>query len=277
MADEEKVMHLESTIPILLIIILAIFVAGKFGVINFSDVPVLKSVFPAPEIKVAAVGHISTGLKQYFDSEEFQQKRIVFTGEFAQSELYGGVLNNVDVIILMNEPTCDRTAREIIAKRVKDGAKLILIGDACTRVTGDESVYGWELGIDLLGNIVPVTAGSPYQREQSPARKYVATGKFKIIADPTNPIFSAIKNQEYNGALPGAAIFEVLPKADSKVLVLLNPSGTTETVVPSYRMMIESNYFLGKTMYFAYDPASQPTFGRNIFLSTILYMMGRSG
>jgi hypothetical protein len=59
--------------------------------------------------------------------------------------------------------------------------------------------------------------------------------------------------------------------------VLLNPSGTTETVVPSYRMMIESNYFLGKTMYFAYDPASQPTFGRNIFLSTILYMMGRSG
>ena len=64
MADEQRTIHLESTIPILLIIILAIFVAGRFGVINFSDVPILKNVFPAPEIKVAAVGKISKGLSE---------------------------------------------------------------------------------------------------------------------------------------------------------------------------------------------------------------------
>ena len=45
----------ESVIPLVLILILGIFIAGKFGILNLSSLPVIGSLFGAPYIKIAVI------------------------------------------------------------------------------------------------------------------------------------------------------------------------------------------------------------------------------
>jgi len=46
----------ESLIPLILIVVLGLFIAGKFGYIDLHSVPVVGSLFPAPYIKVVTIG-----------------------------------------------------------------------------------------------------------------------------------------------------------------------------------------------------------------------------
>ncbi len=255
------------SIIILVGIVLGIFVVGRLGLVDFSKAPILgnNQAGSSYNINLMAVGSISSELEAYLNSNEFQEKGITLDLIFSQQQLNEGDLNQADVILLTNEPTCNQVARDVIAKRVKAGAKLIIIGDTCSKISGDDNAYGWRTGTDDLSNIIPVTAGSPYKLEQSP-QKVATSGKFKVIAAPDHPIFKAINNLDYDGTLPGAAIFEVLPKPDSRTLVLLSPEGTGEGVVRSYRMIIETK----NAIYLAFDPSSQPSFGKELIQSLIV-------
>jgi hypothetical protein len=264
--------HFESSIPLILIIILGIFVAGRMGIVDFSSLPVLNSIVPAPATKVGVVGHLSGGLENFFTSEEFRVKGMVLGAELKQEYLFAGTLDSFDIIVLQNQPVCDREARKTITDRVRAGAKLILIGDACTKVTQDSTAVGWDVGIDLLDKIVPVSAYGPTHEKSSFVPRRDVTGKFTII-ETSHPIFNGIKNYEATFK----EIWEPVPKPNqAKILALINTEGSS-TVSPTIYGIVENKgaLFGGKVLYFGYDPGAQPA--REMFLNALLYLKSQRG
>jgi len=268
--------HLESSIPLILIAILAVFVAAKFGFVNCSSIPGLNMVCPTASINVLVIGNPSSGIDSALQSEDYRMQGIVYQSNIHQSEVYPGVLNQVDIIVLQGEQTCDRTARKVIADKVKSGGKMVVIQDACTKLHDDTTLVGWSTDIGNLGDVMPVQIGS-FTRENLPIKKTSVTGTFKII--PINhPIFpSGQKNYEFS-----SYVVKVLPSStvDSEVLAYINIGDEDSTTGETYFAMLESKSLLsGKVIYFAYDPGTLIKEGktRNLFLSTLLYLAGSKG
>jgi hypothetical protein len=261
------VTHFEGAIPLILILILAVFVAGKFGLVDLHSVPLVGGLFPAPTIKVVCVGTCSNGVKDYLASAEARTSNIMFQGELSPREgIFPGVLNNFDVVILQNEKYCDRTAREVIANKVRSGGKLIVVGDACTLVRDDRSILGWGF---LMQDVTPAIIGGPTAKEE-PVRRTPTNGEFRIV-DQQHPIFG--------GAVPGikdfkfnAQLVEVIPASNAKILALVvDKTGQPEE--KSFFAILESGGLFGKTIYFSYDPGvfgSQK--GRELFINAIKYL-----
>lgn len=260
------VTHFEGAIPLILILILAVFVAGKFGLVDLHSVPLVGGLFPAPTIKVVCIGHCSSGVNEYLASAEAKVGNIMFQGELSQDMLYPGVLNNFDVVILQNEKYCDRTARDAIANKVRSGGKLIVVGDACTLVHDDNSVLGWGF---LMQDVVPAIVGGPTTQRDVTKRRF-ANGDFKII-DQGHPIFGGgvpgIKNFRFN-----ADVVDVIPNSNAKILAVVSDS-TSSSTGKSFFAMLESGGLFGKTIYFSYDPGVfGKENGRELFLNTIKYL-----
>ncbi len=265
-----KTQHLESSIPLILIIILAIFIAGNFGFINFSDVPLLNQVFGGKIIKVGVVGRISPELKNMLISEEARVLGIYYgTGEGLQpNQLFGGVLKPFDIIILQNQQVCDRAARKTITDWVKGGGKLIVIGDACTRVTDDPAALGWDVGIGLMGDIMPAKIGG-VTPEREPITTGCSSGKFKFLV-PDHPIQSGIKNFQFSGRT-----INVFPTANSNLIATIDCSDTGRVSAPATYAILESSGILtGKVVYYAYDPGIT---SRNMLINTIKYLKSQRG
>ena len=261
--------NIESSIPLILIVILAVFVAAKFGFIDVSGIPILNQIIPAPTIKVAVVGRASAGLKAMLEAEDFRMSGVYYAGDLKQEILYPGVLNNFDIVILENTATCDRVARRVIADKVKSGGKLIIVGDACTRVSDDPNALGWDVGIGTMGDIVPATIGG-VTHEREPIRKIGVSGKFKII-DPFHPIFNGIKNYGFSGD-----VVKVYPKADANVLAFVDLSPSGKVTEPAMYAILESRAFIGgKVVFLAYNPTERTS--RNMFLNTLIYLKGSKG
>ncbi|MFH1107373.1 MAG: hypothetical protein V1787_05760 [Candidatus Micrarchaeota archaeon] len=265
-----KTQHLESSVPLILIIILAIFIAGNFGFINFSDVPILGNIFGGKVIKVGVVGRISPDMKTMLTTEEFRTNGIYYgTGDgLRPDQLFGNVLKPFDVIILQGQQTCDRSARKTITDWVKSGGKLIVIGDACTRVTEDLAAVGWSVGIGLLGDVMPATIGG-VTPEKEPITTGCSSGKLKFL-NPEHPILSGIKNFQFSGRT-----VNVFPNANSNLIATIDCSDTGKVNAPATFAILESSGILtGKVVYFAFDPG---TTSRNMFLNTLKYLKSQRG
>jgi hypothetical protein len=268
--------HLESSIPLILIAILAVFVAAKFNFIDCSGIPGLSIVCPAPNIRVAVVGNPTKDMENLLNSEDFRIAGVSYMGNLHQDMVYAGVLNQFDIIILQGEQICDRPARKVIADKVKAGGKLIAIQDACTKVHDDTTVVGWDVGIGLLGDVMPVQIGG-FTREYEPIKKTSITGTFKITT-VEHPIFpTGQKNYEFS-----SYVVNVKPKAESNVLAYITQGSSSDdtTTEPAFYAMVESKSLLsGKVIYFAYDPSTlvKQDKGRNLFLNTLLYLKGSKG
>jgi len=260
----------ESVIPLVLILILAVFIAGKFGLVDLHSIPLLGGLFPAPYLKVMAVGQASPGLTALLTAEDYRVAGVSYAGSIAQEAIYPGVFNNIDIIVLQNErgTTCDRTARKTIADAVKAGKKLIVIGDACTRVSDDPNALGWDVGIGSLGDVMPVRYGGVIAHERTGQGYTWADGRFKIIAQDS-PIFNGILNFGFTGKL-----VNVFPNANSNVLAYVDMYGGKPTSPATYAIVESTGFMSGKTVYFAFDPS---TTSRNMFLNTLLYIKGAKG
>ncbi|HLC38230.1 MAG TPA: hypothetical protein VJI71_02135, partial [Candidatus Norongarragalinales archaeon] len=193
--------------------------------------------------------------------------------------IYPGVLKNFDMIILQNSPICDRAARTEITNAVKSGKKLIVIGDACTRVSDDPTAVGWDVGIGLMGDIMPVTySGNLFHERSGQTLNQIIQGKFQII-DQDSPVFNGIVN---HGVFESYYV-NIYPKPNSNVLALVEEFGGRPTAATTYAV-IESKGMLtaGKVMYFSFDPATtldplgqKPRY--HMLLNALLYMKGAKG
>ena len=265
--------HLESSIPLILIAILAVFVAAKFNFIDCSNIPGLSLVCPAPQVKIGVVGHASLNMANLLQAEDFRIAGIQYLGDLDQTAIYPGVLNQFDIIMLQGEQICDRTARKVIADKVKSGGKLIVVADACTKVHDDNTVVGWDVGIGTLGDIMPVIVGG-VTHEYEPVRRTSITGKFKIVV-VDHPIFPrGQKNFQFSGS-----VVKVIPngRVDNNILAYVDTS-SQQVTDPAVFAIVESKSLLaGKVMYFAFDPGNLEYSSRNMFLNTLLYLKGARG
>ncbi len=266
--------YAESVIPIILILVLAVFIAAKLGYLDLSSVPVVGSLFPQSYIRIAIIGSPSAQLNDYLRSEQYRLAGVSYAVPIRQEAVYRGVLKNFDIIILQNSPICDRTARAEIANAVKGGKKLLVIGDACTQVSDDPTAAGWNVGIGLMGDIMPVTWGGNLFHERGQTLTVIKQGKFQII-DQENPIFNGILNH---------GVFEdtytnVYPNPNSNVLALIEEFGGRPTSATTYAIVESKGMFsAGKVMYFSFDPATVNPQGQyHLLLNTLLYLKGAKG
>lgn len=258
----------ESLIPLILIAILAIFIAGKFGWVDLHSIPVVGGLFPAPYIKVAVIGRASPAMEALLKAEDYRIAGITYVGSINQEVVVPGTLNNFDIIILQGSTVCDRTARKTIADRVKGGAKLIIIRDACTRINDDPNALGWDIGIGTLGDVTPVKYGGVLMHERTGSTSTYATGRFKIVS-PDHPIFNGILNYNFNDVVTA-----VYPQANAEVLAYVDQYYGRPTAPATYAIIESKGLLAGKTLYFAFDPA---TGSRNLFMNALLYLRGAKG
>ncbi|MFH1257347.1 MAG: hypothetical protein ABIG96_06520 [Candidatus Micrarchaeota archaeon] len=263
-----KSTHLESSIPLILIIILAIFIAGNFGLVNFSDIPILNQFFGGKNIKVTVIGKPSSNLISVLTSKDARDPpQIFYAGSGLRQELLTeGTLKQFDVVILQNIPTCDRNARRVIANWVKGGGKLIVVGDACVKVDGDPAAFGWDIG-GLLSDVIPAKIGG-VTPEKEPIRYGCSSGTFRTV-EYGSPIMAGIKDYQFSGRT-----IEVYPTSNSKVIAAVDCSDASKGNLPStYAILESSGMFSGKSVYFAYDPGLKP----QLFLNTLRYLKGLKG
>ena len=258
----------ESVIPLILILILAIFIAGKFGILNLSSLPVVGSLFGAPYIKVLVIGTPSAQLEQMLQAEDFRVAGITYAGSIRQETIYPGTLDNFDIVILDNTRTCDRTVRKVVADKVKAGGKLIVIADACTTVNDDPNAVGWDIGIGTLGDVMPVKYGGILFHEPTGTTTSTVSGKFKAIAFD-NPIFNGLKNFQFSGP-----VTKVYPNPNSNVLAYIDNWGNRVTSPADFAIIESKGLLTGKVIYFSFYP---DTTSRNMLRNTLLYVKGAKG
>ena len=212
-----------------------------------------QTVYPSDGGTPYDVEHQS--LNNLIQSEDFRIAGIQYVADINPEFLVPGVLDGFDVVLLYNATVCDRTARQVLADFVEKGGKLVVFGDACTRVV-DSPQTGWSIGNNRFGEMMPaVFHGS---------RDVFA--KLKIYASG-HPIFNGIANTYINGSVSW-----VQPSANATVLAFLN-SSDVESGNALYGIL-EKPYGKGRVVYFAYDPFPSVGQGgsRNILLNLLLYL-----
>ncbi len=261
--------HAESAIPLVLIAILAIFLAAKFNILPVDNIPILNQIIPSKDIRVGVFGRPSDELKSLIGSSEFQGAGGIAVRPIYEEKLDDRarfITKNIDVIILTGEPYCDRTFRQAVTDRVKSGASLIVIGDACTKVRGDNTVLGWNIGVGLLGTVMPVELPTDLTPRREPVRTYFATGQLRII-NPDHAVFAGVKDFAFAGD-----VVEVVPKSNSEVLAQVDTGSGNRNL---YAIVEGKSFPSGKVIYYSFDPAMARA--PNMFKNTLLYLTSRRG
>ncbi|NUN11271.1 hypothetical protein HUU53_01355 [Candidatus Micrarchaeota archaeon] len=257
---------MESAIPLILIVVLGLFIAARFGYLDLSSVPVVGNLLPGSRINVGVLGTPSEALLKELRSEDARIAGITYIAALPQEAVVKGSLKNFDIIIMQGEIFCDRTAREAVRDAVQGGKKLLLIGNACTRVHDDRTVYGWDF---VLKDVVPVKLSNIQAHEIVGPESRSVNGRVRIISQD-HPIFNGLQGLQFSGT-----VTSIFPTPNSDVLAYVDEYGNNP-VGPAEFAIIESKGLLaGKTMYFAFDPGtmiSSGKGGRNMFISTLLYL-----
>jgi hypothetical protein len=232
-----KIMNMLVKIGIVLVIILGIvaYFLSNFGIINTGGFP--------PEykaIKVTVIGKPSAGLLSAMVSKDARDSQIFYAGNGLKQELTTkGTLKQFDIIILQNQPACNANFQQILVGYVKDGGKLLVIGDACAY--DGNTLVGWKAG--YLGDIIPVQLAII----NGSANLTCENGIMREM-DIGHPITTGIKNFAYSGN-----ILATTPTNTGKIISILECG--SENIVAN--AIVENTApFTGKVVYVAYDHQS---------------------
>ncbi len=198
---------------------------------------------------------LGKGLGALIQTEDFRIAGIQYVANLKAEFLVPGVLDHFDVVMLYNTTVCDRTARQVLADFVEKGGRLVVFGDACTRVV-DSSQTGWSIGTNRFGEMMPAVF-------QGVRNVDVKLKNYAI----DHPIFNGIRNMQVNGS-----ISLVQPLANVTILAFLN-SSDVESGNALYGIL-EKPFGKGRVVYFAYDPFPGILLGgsRNEILNLLLYL-----
>ncbi|HIH21704.1 MAG: hypothetical protein J4478_01970 [Candidatus Diapherotrites archaeon] len=263
--------HVEGLIPIILILIIAFFLAARFGVID-SSTPIigpLASIVPGAE-KPASM--LIIGNPSRYTMEVLSRNReLVYpiTTRTAEAVSRNAVqqLSQYDIVLLdqsqQSNKEVSRALGEGLQKYVNSGGKLITVLDSGIREPNEFGVVGWKTS---FANIIPVDC-----------RLETITNEPGCLDD------KSIRGRIY----PGAFGFnhrimrgiEQYPAEESRLLLerVLNVTTTGREIAyiedartkTQYPAIVETAlYSLGKSIYFNYDPGTSPA----IFEATLDYL-----
>jgi len=260
-------MHLEGLVPIVLIIVIGLFLAIRFEVID-SNTPVIGSVIDAIHInpgktKMLIIGSTSQEVIDALnDRRDIIEYSIKTTDTLERNPVEQ--LANYEIVMLDQSEEANKEVSkklgEAVQKFVKNGGKFILVKDSGIRRPDTYDVIGWR---NTFGDIVPVECDRVFNNQPSCTNRIVVSGKLyrederhKIMQGidvfPTDPLRNAT--------------FETFDVSVTGREIAYIQSGNIDK--KTYPAIVEKNLVIGKSIYFNYNPGIT----KGIFESTLDYL-----
>jgi len=159
--------------------------------------------FAQQGLRVTVVGEPSENLEEWLGSEMFElsgidyrplsSEKIQVDGvEVDHGMIIAGVpgmLDSFDVVIVSGAERCNRNVLDELKRYLDEGGKMILVGNACTRVPEMEGV-GWNVWDNGFDDYVPVRFVGTHEIES----------KFQIF-DINHPAFNGVTNFDFAGTI----------------------------------------------------------------------------
>mgnify|MGYP001598953331 CR=1 FL=1 len=258
--------HLEGFIPIILVIIILLFLAIRFDVID-SNTPVigpLADLFEgsAKPSQMLILGATSQEVIDTLNQNDDLVRYVIRTPE-SLTRSPREILSQYDIVMLDQSQEANKeVAREVgeeIQRYVNTGGKLIVVLDSGIRRPGAFDVIGWE---NTFGDIVPVSCDRIIEEIPVCLNRLNVRGKLYSV-DDDHPIMRGIP---VFPAQPGFdAVFEVFDVSPlGKELAFIQDPYTKK----SFPAVVEKPSLVGKSIYFNYNPGIT----RGIFESTLRYL-----
>lgn len=259
--------HLEGLIPLILILIIAFFLAIKFGIITSSTpvVGIIAEIFEPSEkpMQMLIIGNTSVEVLDVLNANE---KLVHYRIKSAESLSRNPIeqLRNYDVVMLdQSEEANKEVSYELgqgIEQYVKTGGKFILIKDSGIRRPGAVDIIGWK---NTFRDVVPVECELKGPTDvPSCTQPLVVRGKVMRL-DEDHPIMEGIEIAPPEPSLlVSFTVFDINP-IGNEVAYIEDP-----ITKKSYPAIVEKRLLIGKSIYFNYNPGKT----RGILESTLRYL-----
>ena len=259
--------HLEGLIPLILILIIAFFLAIKFGVVT-SGTPVLGIIVDIfePGERPAQMLIIGQTSQEVLDVLDANPKLVNYRIKTAQALERNPKeqLRNYEIVMLdQSEEANKEISLELgrgIEEYVKTGGKFILVKDSGIRRPEAYDILGWK---NTFRDIVPVTCERKGVMDVPSCISPIIVRGTINREDFDHPIMEGI---EVAPADPGLYLsvvaFDVTPTGNEIAYI---EEGSTRKTYPA---IVEKRLFIGKSIYFNYNPGKT----KGIFESTLRYL-----
>ncbi|MBI5635870.1 hypothetical protein HY993_02825, partial [Candidatus Micrarchaeota archaeon] len=253
---------IKKILLLIILVIAAVFIAGKIGAIDFGSVPVLNSFFAQPTIKVVVIGMPSPEMALALNSDQYISAGIEYSNTI-DPEATPAVVGlgpdeigletikktKADVFIVITEDNytdCSFEVRNAIAEKAKSGTKIIIIGNACTSTKEDTTSIGWEGKSNALAQIMPVTLSGSNSLVNLSGR---------IVFNPNSEIVNNTLGQK-NFVVTDVSVTKTTPKQGSIITATIEQENTqTQSSNPlAYAIVESSKQQKEKVIYYAYNP-----------------------
>lgn len=260
--------HLEGLIPLVLILIIGLFLAFNFGIID-RHTPIIGSlatsvdVLGKNKVKMLIVGSTSQEVIDILnDNRDIIEYHMKTTDTLERNPVEQ--LAEYKIVMLDQTQEADKTVSkklgEAIQRFVKNGGKFILVGDSGIRRPDTFDVIGWE---NTFGDIVPVKCDRVVNNQPTCTNKLIVRGKL-YREDEDHKMLEGI--DMFPSEPMRDAIFETFDvTSDGKELAYLQSTGIDKKTYPA---VVEKRLVIGKSIYFNYNPGIT----RGIFESTLDYL-----
>lgn len=141
------------------------------------------------ELRVVVVGEPSYNFEYFIHTENMRLAGIMYAGKISPDFLMPGTLDSFDVVIVTGAEYCNRDALDALKQYLDDGGKMILVGNACTRVPEMEGA-GWNVWGNGFDDYVPV--------------RFVGTREINStfrISKIDHPVVNGLTNFEFAGTI----------------------------------------------------------------------------
>lgn len=252
--------HLEGLIPIILIIVIAFFIAAKFGVLT-STTPVigpLVSLVPGSEkpASIIIIGTPSKYTMEVLNSNRELVYPITTRSAEAVSRNAKQQLAQYDIVLLDQSQQANkevsRALGEALQNYVSSGGKLITVLDSGIRQPNEFGALGWKTS---FGDIIPVEC-----RLESITNQPGCTNKSTVMGRIFPGAFG-FKHRIMRGV-------EQYPMEEQKLLkeTVLDVTVSGNEIAyledartkKQYPAIVEAPTIVGKSIYFNYDPGTTP-------------------
>ena len=254
--------NLEGLIPLILIIIIAVFVLAKFDII---DIPFLSGSEP---MQVLVIGQPSAAMMAMLDQDKdvvyYRIKDAAALNVSPEEQLaqYDLVILDQHLGTTAYDKSVSRSLGEALENFVRTGGKLIVVMDSGIYRSG--GIYGTGVASDIVGwkanfgDVVPVRCDKAHNDIPTCKQPIYVTGRI-YREDFDHRIMEGIE------VAPADPRYESL----SMITFDVKPTGNQvayikNVVTPSYYpAIVENRLILGKSIYFNYDPALTPGIWQN--------------
>jgi hypothetical protein len=264
-----KRFNLEGLIPLILLVVIGVASLNYFGVI---DIPYLPK--GSQRVQVMFVGEPSLGERVVLDNLSsflaYRQRNADSFGNASSEELH-----QYDIVILDQSNVANKSVSvalgEAIQKYVEKGGKLIVVLDSgIYQSVGFQGytasdVVGWKA---TFGNIIPADCVAGKDGVPSCRTPESVVGRV-WQQDFDHPIMRGIETAPPMGDAPkGFKVLPIQPDAGANQIAYIKSENTPKTY---FGILEKKQLFLGKVIYFNYDPGMTP----GILNNTINYLLGR--